>query len=54
MEKIDYDNMRTVHIKNERSKLSESRFQVRREADRQKKTILDVFENMKKRGRIDN
>jgi len=34
MEKIDYDNMKTEHVKREKSKLLETRFQVRREAEK--------------------
>jgi hypothetical protein len=54
LEKIDFDNMKTVHVKQEKDKLMETRFMVRREADKQKSAIMNVFEKMKKRGKIDN
>ncbi len=46
--------MKTEHVKKEKEKLMETRFAVRREAEKQKQTILGAFENMKKKGKIDN
>lgn len=38
----------------EKAKLMETRFLVRREAERQKQSLVEAFESMKKRGKIDN
>jgi len=46
--------MKTTHVKQEREKLLETRFHVRREADRQKQHIMETFEQLKKKGKIDN
>ena len=54
LEKIEFDNMKSQHVKKEKEKLLETRFQVRREADRQKKEVMEAFEHMKKKGKIDN
>jgi hypothetical protein len=54
LEKIEFGNMKSEHLKKEREKLLETRFAVRREADKQKQTILEAFEGMKKKGKIDN
>lgn len=54
LEKIQYDNMKSVQLQREKDKLLETRFQVRREADKQKQQIMDTFETMKKKGKIDN
>lgn len=54
LEKIDYDNSRSAHLRKEREKLLETRFAVRREANKQTQQILEAFETMKKKGRIDN
>ncbi len=52
-EKIQYDNMRSMQVQREKEKLLESRFQVRREADKQKQDIFNKFESMKKKGKVD-
>lgn len=36
LEKIEFDNMKTHHVNSEKNKLMETRFIVRREADKQK------------------
>ncbi len=54
MEKIEYGNMKTEHVKKEKDKLMETRFSVRREAEKQKESIMNAFETMKKKGKIDN
>ena len=54
LEKIEFDNLKSSQVKQEKAKLLETRFQVRREAEKQKKDILNVFEVMKKKGKIDN
>jgi hypothetical protein len=54
LEKIEFGNMKTEHVKKEREKLMETRFAVRREAEKQKSTIMNAFESMKKKGKIDN
>lgn len=54
LEKIEYGNMKSEHVRKEKEKLMETRFSVRREAEKQKATILEAFENMKKKGKIDN
>jgi hypothetical protein len=46
--------MKGEHIKKEKEKLLETRFHVRREADKQKQQIMEAFESMKKKGKIDN
>ena len=54
LEKIDYDNEKSALLRREKEKLLETRFAVRREADKQKATILEAIEAMKKKGKIDN
>jgi len=54
LEKIEFGNMKTEHVKREKEKLMETRFAVRREAEKQKQTILEAFETMKKKGKIEN
>lgn len=54
MEKIEYGNAKSEHVKREKDKLMETRFAVRREAEKQKETIMGAFESMKKRGKVDN
>jgi hypothetical protein len=54
LEKIEFGNMKGEHIRKEKGKLMETRFAVRKEADKQKQTILNAFEAMKKKGKIDN
>lgn len=54
LEKIEFDNMKTQHVRKEKEKLLETRFQVRREADKQKTQIMEAFEMMKKKGKIDS
>ncbi len=54
LEKIEYDNSKSAQLRKEREKLLETRFHVRRDADKQKKTIMEAFETMKKKGKIDN
>jgi hypothetical protein len=53
LEKIEFDNMKTEHVRREKEKLMDTRFSVRREADKQKQNILEAFETMKKRGKLD-
>lgn len=45
--------MKTEHIRREKEKLMDTRFSVRREADKQKQNILEAFETMKKKGKLD-
>ncbi len=54
LEKIEFGNLKGEQIRKEKEKLLETRFHVRREADKQKQQILEVFESMKKKGKIDN
>lgn len=54
LEKIQFDNMKTQVVQREKEKLMETRFSVRREAEKQKTQIMTVFESMKKKGKIDN
>lgn len=54
LEKIEYGNMKAHHINQEKAKLLETRFNIRKQADRQKKEIINVFETLKKQGKIDN
>ena len=53
MDKIEYDNSKTENLQAEKKKLFSSRAQIRRDADRQKQLILETFEKMRKRGRLD-
>src|SRR5437762_2561306 len=53
IEKIEFDNMKSEHLRKEKEKLIDTRFSVRREADKQKQQILEAFETMKKKGKID-
>ena len=53
MDKIEYDNSKTENLQAEKMKLFSSRAQIRRDADRQKQLILETFEKMRKRGRLD-
>ena len=46
--------MKTDIVKKEKEKLHETRFIVRREADKQKQNIMEAFEQMKKKGKIDS
>lgn len=54
LEKIEYGNERSRALSQEKDKLLETRFVVRQEADKQKKQILEAFDVMKKKGKIDN
>ena len=54
LEKIEFGNMKGEHIRKEKGKLMETRFAVRKEADKQKQTIMNAFESLKKKGKIDN
>ncbi len=54
LEKIEFGNAKSEHVRREKEKLLETRFAVRREADKQKQTVLEAFESMKKKGKIDN
>ena len=53
LEKIEFDNLKSEHVRHEKAKLLDSRFAVRREADKQKHQILEAFETLKKKGKID-
>jgi hypothetical protein len=53
LDKIEYDNSKTENLQAEKKKLFSSRAQIRRDADRQKQLILETFEKMRKRGRLD-
>lgn len=53
LEKIEFDNLKTEHLRKEKAKLLETRFAVRRQADQQKQQILEAFEGMKKKGKFD-
>lgn len=54
LEKIEFDNLKTSQVRKEKDKLLETRFQVRREAERQKQHIMETFEQLKKKGKVDN
>ena len=45
--------MKSEHLRHEKAKLLDTRFAVRREADKQKQHILEAFETLKKKGKID-
>jgi hypothetical protein len=53
LDKIEYDNAKTESLQEEKKRLFSSRAQIRREADRQKQLIMETFEKMRKRGRLD-
>jgi hypothetical protein len=53
LEKIEYDNSKSENLRIEKEKLFASRASIRKEADKQKQTILGAFEKMRKRGKID-
>ncbi len=53
LDKIEYDNSKTISLKQEKERLFSSRAQIRRDADRQKQMIVETFEKMRKRGRLD-
>lgn len=53
LDKIEYDNSKTESLQAEKKKLFSSRAQIRRDADRQKQKIVETFEKMRKRGRLD-
>lgn len=53
LEKIEYDNEKTASVRAEKDKLLKSRAAIRREAERQKQAILETFEKMRKRGKVD-
>lgn len=52
LDKIEYDSMKSQHVKEEKGKLMEMRAQVRREADKQKQGVMEAFESMKKKGKV--
>ncbi len=45
--------MKTQNLMTEKERLFASRASIRREADRQKQAIMEQFEKMRKRGKID-
>ena len=53
LDKIEYDNQKTEALRIEKERLFASRASIRREAEKQKQQILDTFEQMKKRGKLD-
>jgi len=53
LDKIEYDNSKTESLKLEKQRLFSSRAQIRRDADKQKQKIVETFEKMRKRGRLD-
>ena len=53
MDKIEYDSAKADSLKLEKERLFSSRATIRREADRQKQKILDTFEKMRRKGRLD-
>ena len=53
LDKIEYDNHKTESLKTEKQRLFSSRAQIRRDADKQKQLIVETFEKMRKRGRLD-
>lgn len=53
LEKIEYDNMKTQTLMSEKERLFASRAAIRREADKQKQAIMEQFERMRKKGKLD-
>lgn len=53
LDKIEYDNSKGQAIKQEKQELFSTRATIRREADRQKQKILETFEKMRRKGRLD-
>jgi hypothetical protein len=53
MDKIEYDSNKADSLKLEKERLFSSRAIIRREADRQKQKILETFEKMRRKGRLD-
>ena len=53
MEKIQSDDMRTVQLKQEKQSLLAARFQMRSQADKQKQEMMQAFERMQNKGKID-
>jgi len=53
MEKIELDNDRSAKINNEKAALIETRQMLRKKVERQKAKVMEVFEKMKKKGKID-
>ena len=53
MDKIDYENQKTEALRSEKEKLFSSRATIRAQADKQKQQILEAFEKMRKRGKLE-
>ena len=53
MDKIEYDSSKADSLKLEKERLFSSRATIRREADRQKQKILESFEKMRRKGKLD-
>ena len=52
MEKIIADDMRTMSLKEEKNNLLIARSEMKKEAERQKQQMLETFEKMKLKGKI--
>ncbi|MDR3582048.1 MAG: hypothetical protein P4L67_02110 [Candidatus Pacebacteria bacterium] len=53
LERIENDNERAERIRMEKAALLDTRQKLRKEVDLQKTKVLDVFERMKRKGKID-
>ena len=51
-QKIDFDMMKGDQLQQEKAQVMETRFQVRRQADRQKRELVEQVERLKKKGKI--
>lgn len=53
MDKIEYDSSKADSLRLEKERLFSSRATIRRDADRQKQKILESFEKMRRKGKLD-
>ena len=52
-EKIVQDDMRSMHIRSEKENLLEARKEMRKQADLQKQQMMETFDKMKLKGKVD-
>ena len=52
-EKIVHDDMRSIQIRSEKENLLEARKEMRKQADLQKQQMVEAFEKMKLKGKVD-
>lgn len=53
MERIESDTERSIKLRQEKEGLLNTRYKLRKDVDKQKHQMLEVFEKMKRKGSID-